>query len=142
MLFSACLRRLFVTPWTAARQAFLSFAVSQGLLKLRSFESVMPSTHVVLWRLLLLQPTPGGAAVLPIAAGCRGGPGNGLALPGHCTNLDLPHSRQDGGLRQQLSSWAWTALRPQPHPSSSSLLLHSLPTQHHHPEVRPVRGNH
>ena len=34
--------RLFSTPWTAARQAPLSFPVSQRLLKLMSIESVMP----------------------------------------------------------------------------------------------------
>jgi len=35
--------RLFATPWTAARQASLSFTISQSLLKLMSIESVMPS---------------------------------------------------------------------------------------------------
>ena len=35
--------RLFVTPWTAAHQASLSFTISQSLLKLMSIESVMPS---------------------------------------------------------------------------------------------------
>ena len=37
-----------MTPWTAARQAFLSFTISQSLLKLMSIESVMPSNHLVL----------------------------------------------------------------------------------------------
>ena len=36
------------TPWTAARQASLSFTVSQSLLKLKSIESVMPSNHLIL----------------------------------------------------------------------------------------------
>ena len=40
--------RLFVTPWTAACQAFLSFTMSQSLLKLMSIESVMPSNHLIL----------------------------------------------------------------------------------------------
>ena len=35
--------RLFATPWTAARQASLSFNISQRFLKLMSIESVMPS---------------------------------------------------------------------------------------------------
>ena len=35
--------RLFVTPWTAARQAPLSFTISWNLLRLMSTESVMPS---------------------------------------------------------------------------------------------------
>ena len=46
--------RLFVSPWTAARQASLSFTISQSLLKLMSIESVMPSNHLVLCRPLLL----------------------------------------------------------------------------------------
>ena len=40
--------QLFATPWTAAHQAFLSFTVSQSLLKLMSIESVMPSNHLIL----------------------------------------------------------------------------------------------
>ena len=35
--------QLFVTPWTAARQASMSFTISQSLLKLMSIQSVMPS---------------------------------------------------------------------------------------------------
>ena len=38
------------TPWTAARQASLSFTISQSLLKLMSIESVMPSNHLILCR--------------------------------------------------------------------------------------------
>jgi len=48
---------LFVTPWTAARQASLSITNSQSLLKLMSIESVMPSNHLILCCLLLLQPS-------------------------------------------------------------------------------------
>ena len=39
---------LFVTPWTAARQASRSFTISQSLLKLMSIESVMLSNHLIL----------------------------------------------------------------------------------------------
>ena len=46
--------RLFVTPWTAACQASLSFTVSQSLLRLMSTESVKPSNHLVLCCHLLL----------------------------------------------------------------------------------------
>ena len=46
--------RLFVTPWTAAHQASLSFTNSQGLLKLMSIELVMPSNHLIFCRPLLL----------------------------------------------------------------------------------------
>ena len=51
--------RLFATPLTAARQASLSITNSQSLLKLMSIESVMPSSHLILCRpLLLLPPIP------------------------------------------------------------------------------------
>ena len=40
--------QLFVTPWTAARQASLSISNSQSLLKLMSLESVMPSNRLIL----------------------------------------------------------------------------------------------
>ena len=49
--------RLFVTPWTAARQASLSFTISQSLLKLMSIELVMPTDHLILCRPLLLLPS-------------------------------------------------------------------------------------
>ena len=45
---------LFVTLWTAARQASLSFTISQSLFKLMSIESVMPSSHLTLCSPLLL----------------------------------------------------------------------------------------
>ena len=51
--------QLFVTPWVAARQASLSINNSQTLLKLMPIESVMPSSHFILCRsLLLLPPIP------------------------------------------------------------------------------------
>ena len=46
--------RLFVTPWAEAFQASLSLTNSQNLLKLMSFESVMPSNHLILCSPLLL----------------------------------------------------------------------------------------
>ena len=46
--------RLFVTPWTAAHQASLSFTISRSWLKLMSIESVMPSNHLILCYPLLL----------------------------------------------------------------------------------------
>ena len=45
---------LLVTPWPAARQASLSFIISQSLFKLMSTESVMPSNHLILCCPLLL----------------------------------------------------------------------------------------
>ena len=49
--------RPFVTPWTAACQASLSFIISRNLLKLMSIESVMPSSHLILCHPLLLLPS-------------------------------------------------------------------------------------
>ena len=40
--------QLFVTSWTAACQGFLSFTISQSLLKLMSIELMMPSNHLIL----------------------------------------------------------------------------------------------
>ena len=53
--------QLFVTSWTAAHQASLSFTISLSLLKPMSIELVMPSSHLVLCRPLLLLPS-----VIPI----------------------------------------------------------------------------
>ena len=48
--------QLFTTPWTAACQASLSITSSRSLLKLMSIELVMPSSHLILCRPLLLLP--------------------------------------------------------------------------------------
>ena len=49
--------QLFVTSWTAAHQASLSFTISQSLLKLISIDSVMPFNHLILYCPLLLLPS-------------------------------------------------------------------------------------
>ena len=49
--------RLFAAPWTAACQASVSITNSQGLLKLMSIKSVMPSNHLILCHPLLLLPS-------------------------------------------------------------------------------------
>ena len=48
--------QLFATPWTSARQASLSFTISQSLLKLISIELVLPFKHLILCHPLLLLP--------------------------------------------------------------------------------------
>ena len=51
--------RLFATPWILAHQASLSITNSWSSLRLKSIESVMPSSHLILCRpLLLLPPIP------------------------------------------------------------------------------------
>ena len=47
---------LFVTPWTAACQASLSFTISQSFLKLMPIELVIPSNHLILCHPLLSCP--------------------------------------------------------------------------------------
>ena len=47
---------LFVTPWIAACQASLFITISRSSLRLTSIESVMPSSHLILCRPLLLLP--------------------------------------------------------------------------------------
>ena len=49
--------RLFATPWTAGRQASLTITNSRSSLKLMFIESVMPSSHLILCRPLLLLPS-------------------------------------------------------------------------------------
>ena len=49
--------QLFATPWITARQASLSITNSWSSLKLMSIESVMPSSHLILCRPLLLLPS-------------------------------------------------------------------------------------
>ena len=48
--------RLFATPWITAHQAFPSITKSWSLLKLMSIKLVMPSSHLILCRPLLLLP--------------------------------------------------------------------------------------
>ena len=51
--------RPFATPWITAHQASLSITNSRSSLRLTSIESVMPSSHLILCRpLLLLPPIP------------------------------------------------------------------------------------
>ena len=48
--------QLFVTPWIAVCQTSLSVTNSRSSLKLMSIESVMPSSHLILYCPLLLLP--------------------------------------------------------------------------------------
>ena len=54
-LMQSCLT--LVTPWTSAHQASLSVTISPSLLKLMSIELVVPSSHLILCRPLLLLPS-------------------------------------------------------------------------------------
>ena len=54
LLFSHSAVSNSASPWTAARQASLSFTISWSLLRLMSIESMMPSYHFTLCHPLLL----------------------------------------------------------------------------------------
>ena len=49
--------RLFMTPWTTAHQASLSFTISRSLLKFMSIESAMPPNHLFLCHPILFLPS-------------------------------------------------------------------------------------
>ena len=56
--------RLFAIPWITAGQASLSITISRSSLTLMFIEAVMPSSHLILCRpLLLLPPIPPGITV-------------------------------------------------------------------------------
>jgi len=50
--------QLFATPWITAREASLSITNSRSSPKLMYIESVMPSSHLILYHPLLLPPIP------------------------------------------------------------------------------------
>ena len=60
--------QLFATPWITARQASLSITNSRSLFRLMPIESVMPSSHLILCRpLLLLPPIPPSIRSFPMS---------------------------------------------------------------------------
>ena len=70
LLFSCSVISDIAMSWTAARQASLSFTISQSLLKLKSIESMMPSNHLILcWSLLLLSSIFPSIRIFFIASG-------------------------------------------------------------------------
>ena len=73
--------QLFVTPWTAARQACLSITNAQNLLKPMSIESVMPSNHLILCHSLLLRPSifPASGSFLMSQSFASGGQSIGVS---------------------------------------------------------------
>ena len=57
--------QLFATPWIAAYQASLSITNSQRSPKFMCIQSMMPTSHLILCRLLLLCPIPPSIRVFP-----------------------------------------------------------------------------
>ena len=85
--------RLFVTPWTAAYQASLSFTISWSLFKLRSIELVMPSNHLILVVSLFshLQSFP-ASGLFPVSQFFTSG---GQNIGASVSASDLPMNIQD-----------------------------------------------
>ena len=92
--------RFFATPWIAARQAFLSITNSWSSLKFMSIESVMPSSHLIFCRpLLLLTPIPPSIRVFPMSQLFTSG---SKSIGVSASTLVLPMNTQDW------SSFGWT----------------------------------
>ena len=82
--------RLFATPWSAAHQASLSITNSRSSLKCTPIESVMPSSHLILCRpLLLLPPVP------PSIRGFSNKSTRRMRWPKYCSFTVLPKNTQD-----------------------------------------------
>ena len=92
-----------VTPWTAAFQASLSFAISQSLLKLMSTELVMPCNHLILCHPLLFRlqsfPASGSFPVSQLYA-------SGGQSTGHLSfSLSISPSNEYSGLISFRMDW-------------------------------------
>ena len=78
---------LFATPWIAARQASLSITNSRSSLRLTSIESVIPSSHLILCRpLLLLPPIPPSIRVFSNESTLRMSPEKNVILLRLCSD--------------------------------------------------------
>ena len=83
-----------VTPWITARQASLSITNSRSSPRLTSIESVMPSSHLILCRpLLLLPPTPPSIRVFSNESTLR------MRWPNYCSfKFSINPSKEHPGL--------------------------------------------
>ena len=92
--------QLFVTPWTAAHQASLSFTISWSLLKLMSIESVMPSNRLILCHPLLLP------SIFPIIRGFSSESALCIRWPMHCSfSFSISLSKEHSGLISFRIAW-------------------------------------
>ena len=82
--------QLFASPWTGAHQASLSFTIFQSLLKLMSFESMMPSNHLILCYPLLLQSFPESGYFLISQLFTSGGQNIGASASAKIPPMNIP----------------------------------------------------
>ena len=120
--------RLFTTPWIAARQASLSITNSRSSLRLMSIQSVMPSSHLILCRpLLLLLPIPPSIRVFSSESTLR------MRWPKYWSfSFSISHSNEHPGLISFMMDWldllaVQGTLKSllQHHSSKASILQHS-----------------
>ena len=91
--------RLFATPWIAPCQASLSITISRSSLKVMSIELVMPSSHLILCRpLLLLPPIPPSMEVFSNESTLR------MRKPGNRTAI-WPSNPTAGHIHQGNQNW-------------------------------------
>ena len=92
--------RLFATPWIAACQASLSITNSWSSLRPMSIESVMPSSHLILCRPLLLPPIPPGIRVFSSESTLR------MRWPKYCSfSFSIIPSKEHPGLISFRMDW-------------------------------------
>ena len=120
--------RLFATPWISARQASLSITNSQSSPRLMSIKSVMPSSHPILCRpLLLLPPIPPSIRVFNNESTLL------MRWPKYCSfSFSISPSNEHPGLISFRMDWLDLLAVPgtlksllQHHSSKASVLRHS-----------------
>ena len=105
---------LFVTLWTAARQASLSITNSGSLLKLMPMESVMPSNHLILCRPLLLPSIFPSIRVFSNESALR------IRWPKYCSfSFKISPSNEHPGLISFRMDWLDLHCSPRDFPESS-----------------------
>ena len=120
--------RLFVTPWTTARQASLSITNSRSPPKPMSIESVMPSNHLILCRPLLLLPS-----IFPSIRAFSNESALRIRWPNYWSfSFSISPSNEHPGLISFRMDWldlpaVWGTLKSllQHHSSKASILWHS-----------------
>ena len=91
--------RFFVTPWTAAGQASLSFTISLSLLRLMSIDSGMPSNHLI-FLCLCLKSFPASGSFLMSGLFASGGQSIGASF-----NFSISLSKKYSGLISFTTDW-------------------------------------
>ena len=129
--------RLFATPWITLRQTSLSITNSWSSLRVASIESVMPSSHLILGRpLLLLPPIPPSIRVFSNESTLH------MRWPKYCSfSFSTIPSKEHPGLISFRMDWLDLAVQGtlksllQHHSSKASILRHSpfFTVQHSHP---------